>query len=279
MARPPETLRADPFFPSFIAGRRERAVRARLRAAAPGRPRARRRARDATAGSRDEGRVDGVFLTDLHVDDPRPALLAELGLPAVIVGPGPAGGRSGPRSASTTAPGSPRPWSTSSGSATPGSRTSPARPRWCTAGPAATAWAARAARRPGLPEGPCVEADFSAEGGAAATRQLLDLAEPPTAIVYANDLMAIAGLAVAAARGVDVPGELSVTGFDDTELAAHLQPGADHRQHRRHRLGPGRGDAAARADRPAPRHRRPSSPPPRLVVRGSTRPRLPVTDP
>ena len=37
----------------------------------------------------EEGRVDGVFVTDLHVDDPRPALLEELGLPAVIVGPAP----------------------------------------------------------------------------------------------------------------------------------------------------------------------------------------------
>ena len=54
--------------------------------------------------------------------------------------------------------------------------------------------------------------------------ELLDLAEPPTAVVFANDLMAMAGLAVALARGVDVPGDLSVTGFDDIELAAHLQP-------------------------------------------------------
>ena len=36
--------------------------------------------------------------------------------------------------------------------------------------------------------------------------------------------MAIAGMAAAAARGLDVPGDLSVTGFDDTELTAHLQP-------------------------------------------------------
>ncbi|HEX5563068.1 MAG TPA: substrate-binding domain-containing protein, partial [Nocardioidaceae bacterium] len=76
----------------------------------------------------------------------------------------------------------------------------------------------------GLPEGPSVEADFSAESGAAATRTLLDLPEPPTAIVYANDLMAMAGLSVAAARGVDVPRDLSVTGYDNTEIAAHLQP-------------------------------------------------------
>ena len=100
---------------------------------------------------------------------------------------------------------------------------SPAPPRWCTAGPAA-----RRGRPPcdaaGLPEGPSVEGDFSAEAGAAATRELLDLADPPTAIVYANDLMAIAGLAVAVNRGIDVPGQLSITGYEDTELAAHVQP-------------------------------------------------------
>jgi DNA-binding LacI/PurR family transcriptional regulator len=36
--------------------------------------------------------------------------------------------------------------------------------------------------------------------------------------------MAIAGMSVAAARGISVPGQLSVTGFDDTELARHLNP-------------------------------------------------------
>ena len=54
--------------------------------------------------------------------------------------------------------------------------------------------------------------------------ELLDLADRPTAVVFANDLMATAGLSLALARGVSVPGEISVTGFDDIELAAHLQP-------------------------------------------------------
>ena len=36
--------------------------------------------------------------------------------------------------------------------------------------------------------------------------------------------MAMAGLSLAVSRGVSVPGQLSVTGFDDTEIAAHLQP-------------------------------------------------------
>jgi LacI family repressor for deo operon, udp, cdd, tsx, nupC, and nupG len=42
--------------------------------------------------------------------------------------------------------------------------------------------------------------------------------------MFANDLMAMAGMSVAIASGVSVPGDISVTGFDDIELAAHLQP-------------------------------------------------------
>jgi DNA-binding LacI/PurR family transcriptional regulator len=53
---------------------------------------------------------------------------------------------------------------------------------------------------------------------------LLALPQRPTAVVFANDLMATAGLSLALSRGVSVPGELSVTGFDDVEISAHLQP-------------------------------------------------------
>jgi DNA-binding LacI/PurR family transcriptional regulator len=76
----------------------------------------------------------------------------------------------------------------------------------------------------GLSPGPCITADFSAQDGANATSALLDLSEPPTAIVYANDLMAIAGMSTAIGRGVEVPGQLSITGFDDAPLSAYLQP-------------------------------------------------------
>lgn len=266
MARPPETLRADPFFPSFIAGLESELSRdgyaLLLQVVREHETEHETYRRLAT-----EGRVDGVFVTDLYVDDPRPALLAELGLPAVIVGPAlgeafwPAVGvDDGPGIADAVehllALGHTR--------------------IAHVAGPAAMvhgesrrrAWS-ETLRAAGLPEGPCVEADFSAEAGAAATRQLLDLAEPPTAIVYANDLMAIAGLAVAVSRGIDVPGRLSLIGYEDTELAAHVQPplttvSTDV-------IGWGR--AAARRllelieGRPAT-----ETPlrPPRLVVRGST---------
>lgn len=66
--------------------------------------------------------------------------------------------------------------------------------------------------------------DFSPQEGAAATVELLALAAPPTAIVYDNDVMAVAGLTVAAERGVRVPDELSIVAWDDSVLCAHTLP-------------------------------------------------------
>ena len=76
----------------------------------------------------------------------------------------------------------------------------------------------------GVAPGPELTADFTGPGGAAATRALLELSQPPTAIVYANDVMAIAGMGLAIGLGLGVPGDLSVTGFDDVPLAAHVAP-------------------------------------------------------
>ncbi|HSE70097.1 MAG TPA: LacI family DNA-binding transcriptional regulator, partial [Nocardioidaceae bacterium] len=86
MARPPVTLRADPFFPSFIAGLESVLSEngyALLLQVVPEHDHEHRSYRRLA----EEGRVDGVFVTALHVDDTRPARLAERGLPAVIVGP------------------------------------------------------------------------------------------------------------------------------------------------------------------------------------------------
>ena len=221
IARPPETLRADPFFPSFIAGLESvlsATGHALVLQVVPD------RAREGESYRRlaTEGRVDGVFVTDLHTDDPRPALLAELGLPAVIVGPAVAdehwpslGLDDGPGISAAVE------HLIALGHVDIAHVSGPldmvhGRSR-------RAAWAATL-RAAGLPPGRCVEGDFSAEAGSAATKALLDLDPAPTAIVYANDLMAMAGMSLASARGVDVPGDLSITGYDDTEMAAHLQP-------------------------------------------------------
>jgi LacI family transcriptional regulator len=69
-----------------------------------------------------------------------------------------------------------------------------------------------------------VEADFSVDGGVTATRALLELEEPPTAIFAFNDMLAIGAMRAARDHGVSVPGELSVIGFDDTFEASIVTP-------------------------------------------------------
>jgi DNA-binding LacI/PurR family transcriptional regulator len=60
--------------------------------------------------------------------------------------------------------------------------------------------------------------------GYAVAGQLLDLAEPPTAIFALNDNLAFGVLRAAAHRGISVPDELSVVGFDDLETASLVTP-------------------------------------------------------
>ncbi len=69
-----------------------------------------------------------------------------------------------------------------------------------------------------------VEADFEISGGARAAGQLLDLPEPPTAIFAFNDNIAIGAIQEAKARGLDLPHDLSIVGFDDVEHATIITP-------------------------------------------------------
>jgi LacI family transcriptional regulator, galactose operon repressor len=69
-----------------------------------------------------------------------------------------------------------------------------------------------------------VESDFEIAGGARATSQLLDLPDPPTAVFAFNDNLAIGAVQAARTRGVRVPEDLSVVGFDDSEHATIVTP-------------------------------------------------------
>jgi DNA-binding LacI/PurR family transcriptional regulator len=69
-----------------------------------------------------------------------------------------------------------------------------------------------------------IEAEYTGPQAAQATQRLLNQPEPPTAIVYASDVMALAGLGVAAECGVSVPERLSVVSWDDTYLTTLVHP-------------------------------------------------------
>jgi LacI family transcriptional regulator len=56
-------------------------------------------------------------------------------------------------------------------------------------------------------------------------RGLLDLPDPPTAIFAFNDNVAVGVMRTARARGLSIPDDLSVVGFDDSELAEIVVPG------------------------------------------------------
>jgi LacI family transcriptional regulator len=65
---------------------------------------------------------------------------------------------------------------------------------------------------------------YTYRSGLDAAERLLDLPDPPTAIFSSNDDMAAATVAVAHRRGLDVPGDLTVCGFDDTTLSTAIWP-------------------------------------------------------
>ena len=69
-----------------------------------------------------------------------------------------------------------------------------------------------------------VEGEFVFESGVHGANRLLDLPDPPTAIFAANDDTAAGVIRVAGERGLSVPRELSVCGFDDTPIARHIFP-------------------------------------------------------
>ncbi|MBG0738567.1 LacI family DNA-binding transcriptional regulator [Paeniglutamicibacter antarcticus] len=221
IAREAKLLGSDPFFPSFIAG-----VEVTLEkhdytlvltvATEPGaEERSYRRLADG-------GRVDGVILSDVRHDDSRIALLRGLGLPAVTL----------------NRPDTPSPFPAVCMDDAVGITAavehliSLGHTRIGHVGGEQVYLHGRSRRRAwqsaltaaGLGTDLFAEADFTAPGGVAATARLLARKDRPTAIVYANDLMATAGQSYAQAHGMNVPGDLSITGYDNAQFARYLNP-------------------------------------------------------
>ncbi|MFF7407878.1 LacI family DNA-binding transcriptional regulator [Streptomyces lydicus] len=193
-----------------------------------------------------ERRVDGVLVVDPRTEDPRPELLTALGLPAVVIG-GPAAPAAVAPHPDPAAPAVPPPdaaaqpplatvWADDAKAMArildhlyglghrrivhvaglPGLAHTERRIRSLRTEAALRGLDARHVRS--------VTTDYSDAEGAEATRRLLDDARPPTAIIYDNDVMAVAGTAVAAGRGIPVPAALSIVAWDDSALCRVTHP-------------------------------------------------------
>jgi LacI family transcriptional regulator, galactose operon repressor len=83
---------------------------------------------------------------------------------------------------------------------------------------------ALAAHGVALRPGRVVEKPYTLSAGREGLREVTSGASRPTAVICGNDVLAIGALAECHARGIEVPRELSVTGFDDLEMAAVVTP-------------------------------------------------------
>ncbi len=166
-------------------------------------------------------KVDGVFVVDLQVRDRRIGVLTELGMPAVVVGT--------PRGAGRL----PAVWQDDRAAteAVVGHLAGLGHRRIARIGGFPRYWhsklrtdaLAEVAGAAGL-QAVSVAADYTAEHGAEATQNLLKQAEPPTAILYDNDVMAVAGLGAAQRMGVRIPADLSIIAWGDSALCELVHP-------------------------------------------------------
>ena len=69
-----------------------------------------------------------------------------------------------------------------------------------------------------------VQGDYTQHTGRWALERLMEMGEPPTAVLTSNDLNAVGLMEKAAERGVHIPNDLSVCGFDDIEYATIVSP-------------------------------------------------------
>lgn len=71
---------------------------------------------------------------------------------------------------------------------------------------------------------PVIETPYAIENGARAFARLMQQTPRPTAVLCGNDVLAVGALRQAQAMGIKVPADVSITGFDDIELAQVAQP-------------------------------------------------------
>jgi len=218
--RPPTERSNQPFYDSFLAGLEETldlhgaGVFVQMASS-------RQEENETYPGWAREQLVDAVVIVDPVRDDPRAALCASLGIPVVVVGEGVRGAQASivevdNDSAMRTAVN----FLVALGHRVIGRVSGPADLLHTRSRTMAFDTAAEEAGVTGW----SVEGDYRAKSGVDCTRELLDRDPTPSALIYDNDVMAVAGLAVAAEREIDVPARLSLLAWDDSARCRLANP-------------------------------------------------------
>jgi DNA-binding LacI/PurR family transcriptional regulator len=218
--RPARLLSFEPFYMEFISGIEEvlgpHGISLVLKVASSAEDE--RRTYKKWVASR---KVDGVIVTDLTENDERPALLREMGIPAVIV--------TSQHDADSIAV-----WTDDAGAMREAVRYLAAlghvRIARVSGTPSLVCTQVRTEAMLdemsslGLPEPVIVATDFTPEQGAQATRRILSSPGRPTAVIFDSDVMAAVSLRVAAEMGLHVPRDLSIVAWDDSALSRLINP-------------------------------------------------------
>jgi DNA-binding LacI/PurR family transcriptional regulator len=221
LSRPARFLGVEPFFMSFLAGMEGHLSRlgSSLLMHIAGSP-----AEEITTYRRwaSERRIDGLVVMDLRVDDPRPKVIRDLALPSVVVGdPRYAGGLPSVWTADAVAVSAAVTRLVGLGHtllARVSERSDLVHTR------IRTEAFRRACLDAGLPAPCVVEADATSDGGRQTTRELMARPRRPTAILYDNDVMAVAALGALRESGLAVPDDVSLLAHDDSLLCEITSP-------------------------------------------------------
>lgn len=214
-----------------------------------------------------EHRVDGVVLLDLEIGDPRLEELQRLALPVVALGEPPAGH---PINAVTVDDGAAM-TSIVEYLAAIGHRrfhhiSGPLQLH--TTGHRVSALKAASASLNLQTE--VTSTDGTGTDATRATRAALASYHRPTALIFDNDIMAFAGLAVAVEMGAAVPGDVSIVSFEDSALAKLMHPAITALSRDSFALGELLADNLIKSIKHPEIHTQIAAPPPHLIVREST---------
>jgi DNA-binding LacI/PurR family transcriptional regulator len=169
-----------------------------------------------------ERRVDGVILIDLEIDDPRIDALVEMEMPAVVIG----GPSATPRLTEVYSDEAAAMRILVDYLAALGHRRIAH-----VSGPTNLLHTAtrimsckQAAERHDLESAESYETDYTGEAAARVTRDLLSAPTRPTAIIYDNDVMAVAAVAVTQEMGLSIPHDISLAAWEDSPLCQLVHP-------------------------------------------------------